>query len=317
MASLIDAGLPITKALRQRSHGTFSRIGQVLADRIEQGDGRLYELMADYPQIFSDFEHRIVKVGEETGRLENSFKVLADYYQERSAMISNLWAGLGYPIFVFHFAAVLIPFISFILGSCSLTGMIIRIILAFGIPYSLLIGFLLFRWFEKHNRIQPPIALSRLWISFPLFGKVTRKYNYAQFFHSYSIAIQSGLGAAEAVILGAEACGNAWVRDSFLRTAEGIKNSSCPFSEALINNIYPADRDSICIQIMESGEMAGRSVESAAKIAEISRNESVAAMKLIVSIVPKVVYLCLAFYIGWKVITFWGNILSQVNSLAQ
>lgn len=315
MASLIDAGLPVTKALRQPHPASLKSITRLLADDIEAGQGQLNELMQNHPGIFSDFECKIIKVGEETGHLENSFKALAEYFQERRELTTNLISGFAYPILVFHVAAVLIPFISFITGACSVTGMVIRILLALGIPYSLTIAFFLYLCLAKHKQISPPVFLSKFCLSSPLIGSVIRKLNYARFFNAYSIAIQSGLNAVEAVILATGSCNNTWIHNSFLRTADEIKNQGCPFSEALKRNIYPNDRESIAVQIMESGETAGKGDESAAKIAEIYRGESQSAMKLLVSIVPKLVYLAMAIYIGWTIIRFYSRLFSQTTSL--
>lgn len=315
MASLTDAGLPITKALRQHLPGSFRHIADILANDIEAGKGRLYELMQEHRKIFSDFECQIVKVGENTGRLENSFKVLADFYQERLELTSNLISGILYPAFVYHFAAVMIPIISLITGECSIMGVIIRIILALGIPYFLVISFFIYLWLVKNYQLQYPLFISKFWISIPLFGILIRKINYARFFHAYSIAIESGLSAVDGVILGAGSCGNAWLKDSFMLTASEIKNNNCPFSEALKRNIFPADRGSVAIQLMESGEVSGRSDDSAAKLAELYRTESQSAMKIIVAIVPKVIYFCVAIYIGWKIINFWSNIFAKTTRI--
>ena len=315
MASLIDAGLPITKALRQHLPSSFQDLAKSLANDIEAGKGQLNELMQNYPEVFIDFECRIVKIGEETGSLDRSFKILADFYQERQALGSNLIAGLVYPAFVYHFAAVLIPFISFIMEECSLLGTIIRIALALGIPYALGLTFFTYKCLESQRKIKAPMSLSSFCLNIPLLGILIRKLNYARFFHVFSITISAGINMVDGVILAAGSCGNAWIRCSFLKTAEEIKIENMPFSEALRHQIHPKDNESIAVQIMENGELSGKNDESAAKIAEIYRNESQSAMKLIVSIVPKAVYICMAIYIGWVIISFWSKIFSKTTSL--
>lgn len=315
MASLIDAGLPVTKALRQPHPNAIKKVVRQLAEEIDAGHGQLSELMQNHPGLFSDFECKIIKVGEETGRLEKSFQVLAEYFEERRDLTSTLLSEIAYPLLVFHCAAVLIPFISFITGECSMIGMFVRMALAIGIPYLLVISFFVYKWLEQRRKVQLPLFFSKFCLGTPLFGTLLRKLNYARFFHAYSISVTSGLFTVDGVILAAGSCGNSWIKNSFMQTAEIIKNNGCPFSEALKATIYPADRESIAIELMATGEMSGKSDESAAKIADIYRSDSKAGMKMVVSIVPKVVYLCMAIYIGWVIINFWSNLFAKTTSL--
>ena len=60
------------------------------------------------------FDLALIEAGEQSGRLDACFKLLALYYQERAQMAKQVISDLLYPLFVFHFAIVLFPFISFV-----------------------------------------------------------------------------------------------------------------------------------------------------------------------------------------------------------
>src|SRR5260370_21611632 len=59
------------------------------------------------------FDLAPVQAGEHSGPLDAVFKLLAGYYDDRARLLRQMLADLAYPMFVFHFAVFLFPFISF------------------------------------------------------------------------------------------------------------------------------------------------------------------------------------------------------------
>ena len=56
--------------------------------------------LAKHPDIFSDFYINMVKVGEETGKLNQTFLHLAEYLDRQYALTSKTRNALIYPAFV-------------------------------------------------------------------------------------------------------------------------------------------------------------------------------------------------------------------------
>ena len=56
--------------------------------------------LSKYPDVFSDFYVNMVKAGEETGKLNQTFAFLADYLDRQYALTSKTKNALIYPIFV-------------------------------------------------------------------------------------------------------------------------------------------------------------------------------------------------------------------------
>jgi type II secretory pathway component PulF len=56
---------------------------------------------------------RPAEAGEQSGRLDACFRVLADYYSDRARMARQMIADLTYPAFLFHFAIFILPFAQF------------------------------------------------------------------------------------------------------------------------------------------------------------------------------------------------------------
>ena len=64
--------------------------------------------LAKHPEVFSEFYVNMVKMGEETGKLDQTFLHLADYLDRQYALTSKTRNALIYPAFViFTFIVVL------------------------------------------------------------------------------------------------------------------------------------------------------------------------------------------------------------------
>jgi type IV pilus assembly protein PilC len=57
-----------------------------------------------------EFDIALIKAGEQTGRLDASFRLLGDYYAERAHLIWQMITDLAYPAFLFHFSIFIAPF---------------------------------------------------------------------------------------------------------------------------------------------------------------------------------------------------------------
>ncbi|SUY47204.1 type II secretion system protein [Clostridium putrefaciens] len=62
-------------------------------------DGKsLSQSFLNYPKIYPRMFIQMIKVGEDSGRLEESFKILGDYYKKQQKLKSKLVSALSYPI---------------------------------------------------------------------------------------------------------------------------------------------------------------------------------------------------------------------------
>src|SRR5436305_10963955 len=82
--SMVAAGMPLYQAIStladQTSNPRLRRALAAMSQQILEG-GRLSEVMARFPWIFSALEVRMVEAGELGGLLESVFQRLADYLE--------------------------------------------------------------------------------------------------------------------------------------------------------------------------------------------------------------------------------------------
>lgn len=103
LSTLINAGLPLAKALRtvqeQISHKAFQEIiGAVVAD--VEGGSSLADAFARYPKVFNEIFIALVAAGETSGSLDKTLLRLADQQEKDAAIVSKIRSAMIYPIIV-------------------------------------------------------------------------------------------------------------------------------------------------------------------------------------------------------------------------
>lgn len=103
LSTLFEAKVPITQSLRtlaaESESGALRRaVGGILED--VSGGSSLSQAMNRHPDIFSRFYISMVRAGEESGKLEEVFRYLADYLERTYALTSKARNALIYPAFV-------------------------------------------------------------------------------------------------------------------------------------------------------------------------------------------------------------------------
>lgn len=103
LATLINAGLPLTQSLRtvaeQSSSKQLSLILQQVVGSVEGGT-TLAESMAKHPGVFDDVYVALVAAGESSGTLDQALERLANQQEKDAEMISRIRGALIYPIIV-------------------------------------------------------------------------------------------------------------------------------------------------------------------------------------------------------------------------
>ncbi|MFQ5550521.1 MAG: type II secretion system F family protein [Gemmatimonadales bacterium] len=95
-AGLTHEGILATMGDFARSH-TVSRIRDAF---LQSARSRMTigETITAYPKLLQGFEAGVLKLGEETGQLETSFRFLADYFTAENRAVQTVKRWLAYPL---------------------------------------------------------------------------------------------------------------------------------------------------------------------------------------------------------------------------
>ncbi len=269
---LFDAQVSALKAFTLLAGNTENKLLSKsliqITDDLQSGVS-IADALAKHPQIFSDFYVNMVRAGEETGKLNETFSYLADYLERQYALTSKTKNALIYPVFVVGVFIIImslmfvfvIPKLSdiiresgqavpihtkIIMGISQLFvkyGLFILVLLAFGVFYVIHLTKT-----EKGKKY-----LDGLKLKIPGFRNIFEKLYLARLSDNMDTMISSGIPIVRAIEITSQVIGNKVYQDILKEAGEKVKSGSS-FSDALSNhNEIP----SIMIQMMKVGEETG------------------------------------------------------------
>lgn len=302
LISTEKAGVLLSKALRLRQPKPFDHIGSSLAGLLENGEGKLSDMMGRFPGYFSQFERQLIAVGETSGKLEAIFSSLSRWFGTLSNIRSQIITSLAYPVFLYHMICALIPTVSYFQEKSTLNHTLILIGILSVFPYLiLLIVPPLGRFLSKSGNTI--IASSMLLI--PFAGKTLKKFNYALFFNSFGITMNAGLSIKNAIELSANSCSNEYIAARFRNMSSYITNQGATFVQAFSHDMGNGELEQFALAYLETAETTGNIGEMSTQLGQTYLDESEKEIQTLAKIAGFIIFFAVAIYIGYEVVSFW------------
>lgn len=114
----LSAGLSPVRIFKQQAKSgprPLRGVADELADKLGQGES-MADALEPYRNRFPPLFLELVAVGEQTGRLEDTFQELEDYYQTLLTVQRNFRAQMAYPVIQFFAAIFVITMMIWVLG---------------------------------------------------------------------------------------------------------------------------------------------------------------------------------------------------------
>ncbi len=288
MRALVRAGVPLTQALASleasTQHAGLAAAVANLQAQLEKGS-TLSQTMSLHPGIFNDYYVSMIKIGESTGLLEESFARLFEQLQMDFEMRQKIRAALRYPSFVLlaitaaiaivttfvipTFATLfagmnmeLPPLTRFLLGLSSLTTHYGWLLLAIGVGCGYGI-----RWLLK--RPSGRLRWDQIKLRLPVVGSIIRKASLVRFCRSLATALASGVPVVEAFSIVARVVDNAHYEQRILGMRAGIERGESMLRVARSAGIFSP----ITLQMIAVGEQTGDLDGLLEQVADIHREE--------------------------------------------
>ncbi|MDP3935057.1 MAG: type II secretion system F family protein [Candidatus Giovannonibacteria bacterium] len=273
LSTLFEARVPVVESLKIIIGETENRkLRRHISDLLDdiQGGMPMSGAMARHPEVFSRFYVAMIKSGEESGKLEDIFKFLADYLERSYELSRKARNALIYPAFVLStFIIVMAMMLVFVVPNLAniLTesGQAIpiytRIIIglsdflrSFGIILILLLAVLtvlLARYAKTENG---RLYFSRLAISMPIIGGLYKKIYLSRISDNLHTLLSGGITVVRALEITSEVVGNEVYRKILLDSMDSVKSGSM-ISESLSKY---ADIPPLLSQMIRIGEETGK-----------------------------------------------------------
>jgi len=288
MYTLIKSGVPLVRAMTgltqsTRNHYMVEAQTDIL-NNIESGRN-LASSIGKHSDIFSSLFVSMVSVGEETGRLDESFLRISEYLEREKDTRERIKAALRYPSFVLIAIAIAITIINiwvipvfanmfeqagavlpwqtrFLLTTSSLFVNWWYVML--GVIIGSVMGFLLYVKTEKGRYIW-----DRLKLRLPIVGDIIKRATMARFSRAFSMALISGVPITQALTVVSRAVDNAYIADYVLGMRKGIERGDSLIRTASATNMFSP----LVLQMLAVGEETGQVDELLAEAAEYYERE--------------------------------------------
>jgi type II secretory pathway component PulF len=294
-----------------------------IADEIQAGSS-LSGAMSKHPKVFSDFYVNMVKAGEESGKLDETFGYLADYLDRTYELVSKAKGALVYPAFVVvTFLTVMILMFTMVIPKISTiltdSGQDIpvytKVVLGlsnFFVNYGFIVlaivavaGFLLVRYIRTPTG---KLAFDKFKLSIPYVSTLFRKLYLSRLADNMNTMLISGIPMIRALELTSSVIANQIYQQILSEAVEGVKGGKA-ISEALSGN---DEIPGIMIQMMKVGEETGELGNILKTLAHFYAREVETAVDALVDLIEPLMIVLL----GLGVAVLLASVLVPIYNVA-
>jgi type IV pilus assembly protein PilC len=263
-----------------------------------------------HPDVFSGFYVNMVKAGEESGKLDETFSYLADYMDRNYEITQKARNALIYPAFILAtflvvmvlVLTVIIPQISSMLTQVGQSPPIYTVIVIgisnFFIHYGLLLlillavaGVFLYR-FGKTPAGANMYSHARM--ELPGIGKLFRELYLSRIADNLGTMLKSGVQILRSLEITAQVVGDPIFERILTEAASDVK-SGLPVSEALRKH---SEMPGIMVAMLKIGEETGNMGQILETIAKFYRREVNNSIDTLVSLIEPFTIVFLAVGVG-------------------
>ena len=327
IATLFEAQVSALRAFRliasEVENRQLSTILSTVGDDI-QGGSPLSKALSRHPKVFSPFYVNMVRAGEESGKLSETFMYLADYLDRSYDLISKAENALIYPAFVVTvffgvmalMLALVIPKISAVLIDSGqeipiYTAIVIgfsNFIVHYGIfLFIALVGGGFYVW-QLRKTVHGKFVLDSLKISVPYIGDLYRKLYLARISDNFATMLLSGVSVVEAIDITGAVVDNAVYSNILVQVGADVRGG-ISISDSFAKN---SEIPSIMVAMTKVGEETGELSKMLSTLAKFYNREVNNSVDTLVSLIEPLMIVLLGLGVG----TLLAAVLIPIYNLA-
>lgn len=332
IATLFDAQVSALKAFTMLAANTENKLlGRKLTqigDDLQAGVS-ISGSLARHPDVFSDFYINMVKVGEETGKLNQVFAHLADYLDRQYALTSKTRNALIYPAFVIvtffvvmtlMFTVVIPKLASIIQDSGQAVPFYTKVVIAISdlfVHYGIfvLIGLILAGVYVAHlaSTEKGKVYLDSLKLSFPAVGNLYEKLYLSRITDNLNTMLSSGVPIVRAIDITGAVVGSKVYKEMLGQVADGVK-SGLALSVAFEK--HPKQIPGILVQMVQVGEETGSLGNILKTLTEFYKREVDDAVDTLVGLIEPIMIVVLGLGVGILLVSVLMPIYNMAGGIS-
>jgi type II secretory pathway component PulF len=310
LAQLTAAGIGIPAALGQLARHPPSRSyrrplqlavaqlseGATFTESLQQGDW------------LPEFDLALLHAGEQSGRLDACFRVLADHYADRARIGRQVIADLLYPLFLFHFAIFIFPFAQFFAS-----GNWVRYLLqTFGvlIPIYLVVALVFYATQSRHGETWRSV-IEFILRPVPILGSARKYLSLARLAGALEALLSAGVSIIQAWEMAARASGSPALSRAVLAWRPLVDAGQTPGETVNACREFP---EMFSNQYL-TGEISGKLDDTLIRLRNYYQEEGTRKLHTFAQWTPRMVYLLIVFMIATYVVRFWLGYFQNIQNI--
>jgi type IV pilus assembly protein PilC len=330
LSTMISAGLPIARALEvlatQSTNKNFKRIVFDILRSVEGGSS-LSTAIGRYPEVFSRTYQALVAAGESSGKMDVILIRLAETMEAQRELNSKLKAAMVYPVIViFAMMGVFIILMVYVVPKLAemyksmnvplpiVTQVMITVsnfmvhflpIVLLGIAGTVM----LVRWFMKSP--QGKFFMSEVTFKMPVFGKINKQKDYAQFSRTLSLLISSAVPIVDSLNIVATIMSSNELRSAVTDASRQVEKGNSLSNYFKTSKLFPP----LLSQMAGVGEETGKMDEVLERVAVYYESEVDNLVKGLSSALEPVILVMLGGMVGFLIISIITPIYKITTSI--
>lgn len=332
LGSMLTAGLTLTRALSVvERQSTNPRLKGVLKDvvaRINKGD-QFFQAIGNYPEVFSDLYIAMVRAGEESGNMAESFQTLAIQMERSSNLRKKIKGAMIYPTIIMT-VMFIIGILMMIFVMPAITGIFkdmdselpatTALLIAtsdFLVDYTLVallgiavfIGGVIYFFRSKPGHYFSSWAVVRL----PVIGTMAKETNSARTARTLSSLLNSGVDVIQSLEITEQVIQNVFYK-KILREARNRVEKGTALSDTFVEHskMYPV----LVGEMIMVGEETGKISDMLGELAVFYENEVERKTKDLSTIIEPLLMVFIGGGVGFFALALIAPIYSISDGLS-
>lgn len=331
LEQLSRAGVPLLDALSGMRDSLDGALRWVVADVLENVTNGLplSQALARHSAEFDPVCVSLIHAGEESGRLPEVFRQLADTLKWQDELAAHTRNLLLYPAFVAIIVLAitaflliwLVPQLASVIQSFGQTiPLQTRILLIaskllrqfwFALPLVALLLAVTIKWqWSRHAscRLALDAAKLRLW----LLGDILRKIILARFANTFALLYASGISVLDCLALCRDLAGNQVIANGLNRIADEVESGQTLTQSFQHTGLFPP----LILQMLKVGEATGNLDQALLNVSYFYGREVHDAIRRLQTLLEPALTVFLGLILGWVMLAMLlpiYDIISQVN----
>ncbi len=312
LGAMITAGVPLIQALEMAGNNAALRASQktisALVGHLKNGLS-FSDSMVRAQGWMPQFDIALLSAGENSGRLDATFKFLGEYYAARALIIRDTLSSLILPAVNLHVFLLIFPlgyFVSFAMGIINnnysqCVPFIIEKIAVFGSLYALILFFIFACQGRRGERWRAFLETFAQIV--PLLRAALKDLALTRLAAALGALVSSGVSIVKSWPLAAAASGSPHLKREVATWEKELEKGTTPAELVNRTRYFPA----MFANLYQTGEVSGKLDESLNRLHTYYREEGFRTLRLFMRILSGTIYGLIALMVAYSIIKFWLN----------